>query len=748
MLPNAKARPEAGGGLSGDVVLTQSQDTRSVFSETGHLPGPEDSVAWALWLAWKGMYVFPVDHPDNPKCIGARTKEHDPAKCTDRGKHPAVKWSAASTTDERTVYEWSAEWPHVNFAIDCGKSNLVVIDADTPTALEDFVGSETGRRLGAEIPDSLTVETGKGRHVYLRQPAGDPLTNREGEFRGRDINIRGAGGYVVAPGSKHASGRHYAVTGDTVIRPVPGWVEAATRGRRPDKERAALSGPEDTFEFEGRRFLWSNVLQDAAALRSGSQRGFLMAALGSMWARGWQPEAARIVAQQIAAAFKVYRPESPWEPGAVDAIVEETCDKWFEAHGAGEFTPTDPGEDNAGEAPSWMTDEHRDWLSDPQHAKAAAAELERRMTRKVVDAYEARTRVSAVMTVSQALDIVLSGQALVSPTVARLEGDRRGWGLFYPGLVNGTFGDASVGKSVIVAEVQARTLDEGGIVVHWEFDNNPLTVIVARLLHAGASPDDIRAGRFQVLYSTADRDALTDDVRRAVKLVTLDALNPAITSLALDPYHPGGVDSAVREFFAPFTLHGACGLFVDHVGHESKDRQAGSIRKAQAVQGALYECQMESPLKPGLTGRTRLILRKDNQGALGDLVGKTVATAVMTSRAEKGAPAGRVLTTFEQPDPFVSEEKEEPKWTDEERIEWAIRKMDEAGVPTGRGINATHEWMDGEGVKISLRKSLKDRAIKARNHRAEKQAAVPDTGGGPTDPPPLRVSGAIPSDTR
>ncbi|MFD5078052.1 bifunctional DNA primase/polymerase [Streptomyces sp. NPDC058371] len=382
----------------------------------------------------------------------------------------------------------------------------------------------------------------------------------------------------------------------------------------------------------------------------------------------------------------------------------------------------------------------------PAVREAAERMLEYKAAQRLVSQWEASQRATTTMTVSQALDAVLSGEAAVIPTVARLAGTGAG-GLFYPGLVNGVYGDASVGKSVIQAEVEARILADGGIVVHWEFDNNPVMVIVARLLHAGAAAEDIR-GRFHVLYSTLDRDALTADVQRAVKLVTLDALNPAVTSLGGDPYHPGGIDNAVREFFAPFTLHGACGVFVDHVGHESKDRQAGSIRKAQAVQGALYECQFEAPLKPGLTGRTRLILRKDNQGALGDQVGKTVATAVMTSEAEKGAPAGPVRTVFESPDPFVPEEKEEPKWTDEDRIEWVIRKMDEAGVPTGRGINETHKWMDGEGVKIPLRKNLKDRAIKARNHRAEKQAAVPDTGGGPTDPPPLRVSGAVPSDTR
>lgn len=369
----------------------------------------------------------------------------------------------------------------------------------------------------------------------------------------------------------------------------------------------------------------------------------------------------------------------------------------------------------------------------PAVREMAERMLAQKAAQRLVSQWEASQRASTTMTVSQALDAVLSGQAAVLPTVALLVGGERSGGLFYPGLVNGVYGDASVGKSVVLAEIQARVLADGGIVVHWEFDNNPVTVIVSRLLHARAKPEDIRS-RFHVLYSTLDRDALTEEVQRAVRLVTLDALNPSVTSLGGDPYHPGGIDNAVREFFAPFTLHGACGVFVDHVGHESKDRQAGSIRKAQAVQGALYECQFEAPLKPGLTGRTRLVLRKDNQGALGDQVGKTVATAVMKSEAQKGAPAGPVRTTFVPPDPFALEEQEDKKWTEAEQVEWVIRKMDEAGVPTGLGVNATHAWMDGERVKIPRRKALKDRAIKARNHRAEKASGT-DTGEGAYRPP-------------
>jgi hypothetical protein len=62
-----------------------------------------DTLAAALWLADRGMHVFDVDHPELTRCAGIRTAAHDPATCTDRGKHPCGKWSELATTDRERV---------------------------------------------------------------------------------------------------------------------------------------------------------------------------------------------------------------------------------------------------------------------------------------------------------------------------------------------------------------------------------------------------------------------------------------------------------------------------------------------------------------------------------------------------------------------------------------------------------------------------------------------------------------------
>lgn len=208
-----------------------------------------------------------------------------------------------------------------------------------------------------------------------------------------------------------------------------------------------------------------------------------------------------------------------------------------------------------------------------------------------------------------------SGEDL-SPQVGRF--DNLDCGLFYGGLINGIFGDGGTGKSLVLARLEVEALNAGQRVVHWEFDNNAGTGVLRRLLAQGVDREALKE-RFHILRTEDDVAKLSSAQRRQVGLVTLDALTPAIGALGLEVNHPTGTDRALSSFMAPFTVLGACGVFIDHVGHEEKLRQAGSIRKAQAVQGALYRIETEDGSGPevGKQGHATLVLTKDNQGHAG-----------------------------------------------------------------------------------------------------------------------------------
>ncbi|MEU5154518.1 bifunctional DNA primase/polymerase [Glycomyces sp. NPDC021274] len=154
----------------------------------------------ALRLAELGFYVFPVEW---------------------EGKHPMCKWSKSSTTDpDELVQLWDRggrDNPK-NIGIDCGKSGLVVIDEDELDAFGDFAEMN-----GHKIPPTLTVRTAKGRHFYFAQPDDVELTNREGRLP-KSIDVRGVGGYVLAPGSRHASGAAYAIEVEGEPAECPSWL--------------------------------------------------------------------------------------------------------------------------------------------------------------------------------------------------------------------------------------------------------------------------------------------------------------------------------------------------------------------------------------------------------------------------------------------------------------------------------------------------------------------------------------------
>ncbi|NLE75621.1 MAG: hypothetical protein GX605_02565, partial [Chloroflexi bacterium] len=138
-------------------------------------------LAAALAYAARGWAVFP---------------------CKPRGKEPLTPHGCKdATTDAARVRAWWAKWPRANVGIACGPSGLVVLDVD----------GDAGRASWAQLGQSgqtPTATTGKGQHLYY-QANGHHVGNSAGKL-GPGLDVRGAGGYVVAPPSVHPSGAVYA----------------------------------------------------------------------------------------------------------------------------------------------------------------------------------------------------------------------------------------------------------------------------------------------------------------------------------------------------------------------------------------------------------------------------------------------------------------------------------------------------------------------------------------------------------
>lgn len=128
-------------------------------------------------------------------------------ECNDVGKHPQTrKGLSAATTVTSKIRAWRRKWPSANVAIATGPSDLVVIDID-PQHGGDKSFAALRDEIGRDQFDTIKSLTGGGRQ-HLIYHATSPVRNSRGKL-GSGIDIRAAGGYIIAPPSLHKSGRRY-----------------------------------------------------------------------------------------------------------------------------------------------------------------------------------------------------------------------------------------------------------------------------------------------------------------------------------------------------------------------------------------------------------------------------------------------------------------------------------------------------------------------------------------------------------
>jgi hypothetical protein len=152
------------------------------------------------------------------------------------------------------------------------------------------------------VPQTVECRTGGGgRHLYFAHPGG--LIRNKVALAG-GIDLRGDGGYVVAPPSMHSSGVRYEwidgrSPGSAVLAPLPGWVlreaveESPRRGhpraywRRLVSEGVPAGERNNTIASLAGHLLSHGV--DAAVVWSCSCVGTVSAADRRWPTRRWQP---------------------------------------------------------------------------------------------------------------------------------------------------------------------------------------------------------------------------------------------------------------------------------------------------------------------------------------------------------------------------------------------------------------------------------------------------------------------------
>lgn len=159
---------------------------------------------WAHRYARQGLAVFPVHGIVEGRCTCGKLD------CNSPGKHPIHSGGyKAATTDPEKIEAWWQSNPVANIAIATGDiSGIAVVDVDNgPGKDGDASLARLETQLG-KLPRSAVVETGGGgRHYYTSTLLGG-IKCSAGKLA-PSIDIRGDGGYVVAPPSMHISGKTY-----------------------------------------------------------------------------------------------------------------------------------------------------------------------------------------------------------------------------------------------------------------------------------------------------------------------------------------------------------------------------------------------------------------------------------------------------------------------------------------------------------------------------------------------------------
>jgi len=205
--------------------------------------GKADHKIYALQYAELGLRVFPAHYIlKSGRCSCGKVD------CGSPGKHPLPQNGLLSaTTDLEKIGQFWTVNPLANIAIRTGAEfGFWALDLDGIEGIRDL------NQLAEQHPDLPESDTGgDGRHLFFRYPDGG--IHNATKLAGKNIDVRGTGGYVIVAPSNHVSGQQYRWRRDPFkydLEPAPGWLLKFARNRSPnDKPKEGRFVVEGTADF-------------------------------------------------------------------------------------------------------------------------------------------------------------------------------------------------------------------------------------------------------------------------------------------------------------------------------------------------------------------------------------------------------------------------------------------------------------------------------------------------------------------
>ncbi len=533
---------------------------------------------------------------------------------------PALSaWQREGSTDEQRIRHWWGSAPDHGVGIVTGpESGIWVLDVDVKDGKR---GDESLAELVdgyGPLPDTYEVITGTGgRHLYFRWPASAEIRNEQSGRFGDGLDVRGRGGYVVAPPSIHdRTHRAYEVEVSAAdeVADAPEWlvalVEHVERTPEPRQEAGRPTGDRPGDQWAA-SVTWAEILTaDGWALHHVDRDNT------EHWTRPGKDRregTSATVGYKGSDVLKVFTSSHPH----LSAEATYTRVGYLAAtrHG-GDHTETARALRALGYGADRVSVEvvALDALIEPETAPEAGGG-----DWAPVD-----------------LAAVLSGhQDPPRPTILRPPG---GTPLLYPGRVNSMFGEAGVGKTWIELAAISEVIGGGGTAMLIDLEDTAHG-IASRLRLLGLSDAVIADGLVYLAPSTpwgpqAQAAVAGLLAERSVDLVCIDSTGEAMAAAGVK----GNDDDDVARWFVGFPRwianRGPAVLVVDHIPKDTSGPSLspiGSQRKLAAINGAAYRVDAITVPSQTADGLLKLTCAKDRHG--NHRKGDEVATVAVTHPA-------------------------------------------------------------------------------------------------------------------
>lgn len=268
-----------------------------------------DLLTAALNYANQGFLVFPCN-PSNKQPL------------TSKGFHDA-------SVNSTIVTDWWKRWPEAMIGMPTGApSGVWVLDVDDPDAFA---------AKAPLLPTTRKAITGKGFHLYWQMDGAEVRNAQRHPKSGWPFpdlpgaEVRGDGGYVILPPSRHPSGRYYQWAED--CDPIAAPADLLRLMTRPDKCREMLpearTAPLSHFGGEDSPYGLAALHRESEAILragNGEQECALNEAalkIGALVAGGeLSPLTAKARLLGAGLAIPSYDPNNPWTADAITAKVE------------------------------------------------------------------------------------------------------------------------------------------------------------------------------------------------------------------------------------------------------------------------------------------------------------------------------------------------------------------------------------------------------------------------------------------